>query len=307
MGQFLCVRIMQMNQVDIAVFDFDFDLTWWAVFVNANEQVYSRYGGRDARDPEGRMSVAGLKNTMRQVLLMHQQQKDVAPPAHTPKRPAELFGKGGGKGCIHCHHVWEGLHKLDRQKAGKSFNVDSLFVYPLPENIGLVLDIDQGNKINKVTDGSAAQKAGLRPGDFIAAVEQVKTYSQGDVMYALNKLPWEGKATLQFVRDGRSLLATVDLAGGWRKTNLSWRKSLEKEKTKPDFKAQVEADAGAVGRPQIEGGPPPSEASEPGPEGAPSDSPFAKKGWLVPAVGFAVGAPVLAGGVWLGVRRTRKK
>jgi hypothetical protein len=36
-----------MRGVDLTTFDFDYDLTWAAFFMNANEHIYGRYGGRD--------------------------------------------------------------------------------------------------------------------------------------------------------------------------------------------------------------------------------------------------------------------
>ena len=34
--------------MDLRRFEFDFDLTWYAFFLNADETIYGRYGGRDA-------------------------------------------------------------------------------------------------------------------------------------------------------------------------------------------------------------------------------------------------------------------
>src|SRR5438552_4228565 len=60
-----------MRGVNLDVFDFDFDLTWAAFFLSPDEMVYGRYGGRDARSPDSRLSLAGLRYAMAQALAAH--------------------------------------------------------------------------------------------------------------------------------------------------------------------------------------------------------------------------------------------
>lgn len=42
--EFVKVRVVKMNGVDIGLFQFDFDLTWMCFFMNANGFIYGRYG-----------------------------------------------------------------------------------------------------------------------------------------------------------------------------------------------------------------------------------------------------------------------
>ena len=58
--QFVCVRITQMNGVNLRRFDFDYDVTWNGFFLDEDLNVYSRYGGRDDGEPEDRLSKASL-------------------------------------------------------------------------------------------------------------------------------------------------------------------------------------------------------------------------------------------------------
>ena len=46
-GDFVLVRILNMRGVNLNVFDFDYDMTWAALFLNAQEKVLGRYGSRD--------------------------------------------------------------------------------------------------------------------------------------------------------------------------------------------------------------------------------------------------------------------
>jgi hypothetical protein len=43
-------------------------------FFSADEQVYARYGGRDAESADSRQSLEGLRYTMASVLKMHSRQ-----------------------------------------------------------------------------------------------------------------------------------------------------------------------------------------------------------------------------------------
>jgi hypothetical protein len=218
-----------MNDVDLSVFQFDFDLTWMAFVMDSNERVYSRYGGRDSQSPDGRLSIAGLKSTLRRVLEFNEKQpRKLNTPPHKPTFPSDLFDVKGK--CLHCHQVWEGIRRQERQ--AKRFNPESLFVYPLPENIGLTLDVTDGNKVVSVAAGSAGQRAGIKPGDALETVHNVRVFSQGDVMWALHNSPAEGNISVKYLRDGKTRTVQLKLAAGWKHTNLAWRPSMHKEKGK---------------------------------------------------------------------------
>src|SRR5438093_12015904 len=66
--KFVLVRLTKIEGVDLRLFEFDYDLTWIVFFLNADEQIYGRYGGRDAASAESRISLAGLRNAMQAAL-----------------------------------------------------------------------------------------------------------------------------------------------------------------------------------------------------------------------------------------------
>lgn len=208
------------------MFKFDYDLTWMCFLLDANDRIYSRYGGRDSGHSEARLSVAGLKYTMKQVLQDHQPPREFVTPKQ-PTLPRDLFAVKG-KGCMHCHNVWEGLRRQARTDG--TFTRESLYVYPLPENIGLKLDVSAGNKVLAVTPKSAGARAGIKPGDLLAEVHGTKIRSQCDVMHALHAAPLEGKFDVRWQRDGMPQQATLDVSRGWKVTDLSWRASMRREK-----------------------------------------------------------------------------
>ena len=50
--QFVAVRQVEMKWVDLSQFQFDYDLNWAAMFVNADDTVYASYGNQSAADAD---------------------------------------------------------------------------------------------------------------------------------------------------------------------------------------------------------------------------------------------------------------
>lgn len=224
--QFVCVKRTSLHDVNLRVFDFDYDLTWWAFLIDANERVYSRFGGSGDGDPASRLSVAGLKYTLRLVLNEHKRHgNDPAPDPVAAVRPVDLFGMKGK--CMHCHQVNERFYKRDKARATQW---DKLRFLPLPENLGLTLSIDAGNRVSQVAADSPADQAGIRPGDVLQRIENVAILSQGDAMWALKSAPMDGRLRVSLVREGSPREAVVALSPGWKAVDLSWRRSLAKLK-----------------------------------------------------------------------------
>jgi hypothetical protein len=226
--QFVLARLERITGVDLQLFEFDYDLTWMAFFLNAEEKVYGRYGGRDAKSTDARLSLVGLRFALESALEKHKKDPK-AKREDRPEKPllAEQYAaakKLGARECIHCHQVYE-FRRFDAKQAG-SFKREDLWVYPLPENVGLVLDNDQGNTVRTVTADSAAAKAGLRAGDVLQTLNGFSVASSGDVQHALHRGPPKGELPLAWQRDGKPMTAKLQLAEGWRKTNWTWRPSM---------------------------------------------------------------------------------
>ena len=64
---------------------------------------------------------------------------------------------------MHCHQVKERLN-ANLKRTGK-WTRDLAWRYPLPENLGITLDVDRGNIVKKITVKSPAAAAGVRVGD----------------------------------------------------------------------------------------------------------------------------------------------
>lgn len=236
---FVCVRITRMNRVNLRRFQFDYDTTWNAFFLDAKLNVYSRYGGRDEGEPEDRFSKPSLLQTMREVLDVHARSKTVAKPARSRLyqpvdpgvfRPEDIpLLKRSHQGCVHCHQVRE-YQFLQLAHDGK-FTRRRLYDWPLPENVGLVFDRSHGHRVDRLLKDSAALRAGLKPGDVVSRVNDVPVHSEYDLRWALGRAKDGKPIRLQAVRksrDGRSRTITVELhpPKNWRETEIGWRKSL---------------------------------------------------------------------------------
>jgi hypothetical protein len=227
-----------MNGVDLARFEFDYDTTWQAFFLDAELSVYSRYGGRDENSPDGRLSKESLLTTMHEVLEVHERRKggagladdfQPAPPARTTPEDIPLL-KASHQGCVHCHQVQE--YRILQSFHDKKFSQEQLFGYPLPENLGVRFDRSHGHRVEKLIEGSPATQAGLAAGDVVIRVGDVPVHSEQDLRWALHRAPKEDRPTLTFVRNSegnsppRTLTVQLALGPGWRQAELGWRKSL---------------------------------------------------------------------------------
>lgn len=200
------------------------DQTWYAFFLNAEETIYGRYGGRDASDPEGRLSLRGLRYALERAWAAHQQPPSPIALAGPPLVAENYPAAQRHRGCIHCHNVNE-FRRAAEQAAG-TWQPESRWVYPLPENIGIVFDIHQGDRVHAVVPHSPAQQAGLQPADRLLRLNGYSIASLADVSYALHKAPARGHIVVLWERHGQQHSAVVQLQHGWRKTNITWRPSL---------------------------------------------------------------------------------
>jgi predicted metalloprotease with PDZ domain len=219
-----------MRGVNLNVFDFDYDLVWAALFMNADETIYGRYGSRDAASADQHLSLAGLRYALREALAAHGRARTEKPPAAPPmvrtvdRYPAAKRLKENA--CIHCHQAYD-FHR-EELRATSQWQRDEVWVYPLPENVGLSLEVDQGNRVQAVAPHSPAARNGVKKGDTLMSVNGIRVASLADVQYALHRAPARGPIAVTWQHDGKTRAAEWLLAEGWRQTDISWRASTRR-------------------------------------------------------------------------------
>jgi serine protease Do len=221
-----------MRGLDLTIFDFDYDLSWFALMLTANGQVLGRFGGRDAETPAKYQTLAGLRYSLQDALSRYAEsakEKPTTKPMYAEDYPAAA--KKPPNSCIHCHHVYE--FRRDHLQSQGRWKVEEVWVHPQPGKIGLTLDLEQGNIITHVQPQSPAAKIRVRAKDQLRRINGIPIASIADVQYALHKAPAKGKLTISWQRGAIVIEDQLSLAENWRKTDVSWRWSLKSMSPSP--------------------------------------------------------------------------
>lgn len=248
MGEFVCVRLIQANSLDLRTFQFDYDQSFAVFFLRDDRTIYGRYGTRSARpkDAAKDISIAGLAAALEAALVLHRDfpknaealaaKTGPAPRFAIPEKypalsefQAELNYAAEGqlaRSCIHCHQIGDAERKLVRDE-GRPIPERLLFPYPMPQVVGLELDPEKRATVARVADGSPAAKAGLRPGDELVSADGQPLVSIADFQWVLHQAGGEATIPLVVKRDGgEGSKITLRLPEGWRRgSGISWRVS----------------------------------------------------------------------------------
>ncbi|MFO0958107.1 MAG: Trx7/PDZ domain-containing (seleno)protein [Isosphaeraceae bacterium] len=246
LDQFVRVRIVGTNGLDLSLFQYDTDQSFAVFLLNADGTIYGRFGTRSHRTEWlGDVSLKGMARALQGALDLHanypQNAKNLAgkrggpPEVASPELFPSLRDKYGAKldydgnvvkSCIHCHQIGDAQRELYRGR-GEAIPERVLFPYPHPKSIGLKLDPSEKARIKEVEPDSWAAKAGFRDGDDIESMNGQPLLSMADVQWVLHQTPAGGGDILAEVRRGGSeQTLTLRLPGGWRRQgDLSWRVS----------------------------------------------------------------------------------
>ncbi|MBI3465369.1 MAG: PDZ domain-containing protein, partial [Planctomycetes bacterium] len=100
-----------------------------------------------------------------------------------------------------------------------------IWEYPLPENIGLTMDLDDGQRVQSIKPHSPAARAGLQPGDQLVTLNGQRLISQADIQWVLHQSPVETQLAATVRRDGTMTQKTIAMNGPWKESDLTWRAS----------------------------------------------------------------------------------
>ncbi|MEC8554729.1 MAG: Trx7/PDZ domain-containing (seleno)protein [Planctomycetota bacterium] len=237
--KFVSVRQVEMKGVDLTRFQFDHDLNWAGMFLNADGTVYARYGTQSAAGADAFNSVKGLVSTMNQVLELHADYPnnkalftDKIPPQKEWKTPRDLpmldpklmkEAQTTRSHCIHCHNIHDAENELWEHT--DSLSNERLWRYPYPSNLGVKISVRDGRTITEIMPNSSAEKAGLRAGQEIDQVKGQVITSVADFQWFLHHLkPSAGQRVDVRLADGST--ASMTTSKDWKETDISWRASI---------------------------------------------------------------------------------
>ncbi len=228
LSQYVTVRITRMDNIDIALFERDWHNTLYFFILNAEEQIYLRYGGRDDRAVDSYLNLNSLKLALEKGLDLHQEWKaGRLPPKPRPKPDYPrnyplLIERTVGRGsCVECHLIadYQALHK---ERAGTLDKIRDMYVSPDIRAIGIHLDVPNGLRVERA-EGPAAE-AGLRAGDTISHVEDAPVYTFADLQHEYDKVDRDARqARISVEREGARVELAVALPARFWLTNLVHR------------------------------------------------------------------------------------
>jgi serine protease Do len=240
--KFVCVRIVKGNGLDLSLFQYDYDLSFAAFFMNADKTIYGRFGTRASLEKaESEITLEGFRKAMQTALDWHSEyplnkeqfagkrgaavrfgKPEEMPPLKNYRSELDYQGKVA-QSCIHCHQIRDAERRLLRE-ANQPIPDEVLYPYPMPDTLGIKLDPEHLATIQKVAPGSVAEKSGFRAGDKLLSLGGQALLSIADVQWVLHATPAPGELEAVVERGGRQGKLKLPLAAGWRKQgDISWR------------------------------------------------------------------------------------
>jgi serine protease Do len=150
--QFVCVRVINANALDLGRFQFDYDLSLSTLFFNGDGTVYGRFASWTHQRDKADRSTAGFRAALEGVLEIHKsypanqaalagkQGKDM--PYKVPVEFPELAKKYGrnldweGKvagSCVHCHMIGE-AYRWHYRNQGQPLPMELIYPMPTPRD-----------------------------------------------------------------------------------------------------------------------------------------------------------------------------
>ena len=181
-----------MDRIDVGLFDFDWHHSIYFFIVSPDEQIYLRYGGRDAASADSYLHLDSFELALRAGLEEHERWVAGALPARP--RPPPFFARElerlrvqelqRGR-CVECHMIGD-YRAAAREREGTLDKRREMFRSPNIRDLGIHLDVPKGLAV-KLAEG-AALTAGLLPGDLIVNFGGQRVLTFGDLLYVYDGL-----------------------------------------------------------------------------------------------------------------------
>jgi hypothetical protein len=238
--------------MDIALFDRDWNNAIYFFIMNADEQIYMRYGGRDSASPDTYLNLESLELALARGLELHGlylEGKLARSPRPKPISPRELpllvertYARNA---CVECHLIGD-YWNLQREQEGTLDKLAHLYRSPDIRVLGIYLDVPKGVVVKEAHGAAAA--AGLRPGDRITALNGTPVWTFGDLQYHYDKVDRSARQIrLAAERGGQSVELAVHLPARWWWTDLRFRQSSVEPRTYFESLPLSEADRRSQG------------------------------------------------------------
>jgi hypothetical protein len=226
--QYVCARITRMDDIDVGLFDRDWNNTIYYFVMNGDEQIYMRYGGRDARAPDSYLNLSSLELALDQGLELHRRyQQDGLKKTERPKPlfPREIsllvertFARSA---CVECHLIGD-YQNIQRELDGKLDKLTHMYRSPDIRTLGIYLDVPTGLVVKEVRD--AVQTAGMKPGDRITKLNGTLVWTFGDLQYHYDQVPRNsGRIQITVERGEAEIDLPITLPERWWWTDLTFR------------------------------------------------------------------------------------
>ena len=228
------MRVTDMTGIDIGLYDYDRHFSIYFFAVSPDEQIYLRYGGRDARSADSYLDLDSLVLALEAGLEQHRRWETGELPKTlrpAPKfardieslRNAEMNPDGTPVGrCIECHMIGD-YEVVEKETAGTLDKPRDMFRSPDVREIGIHLDVPKGLVVAEATEAAAA--GGLLAGDAILAIDDASVLTFGDFLHAYDRLDRSSPGlSLLVERQGARVELDVDLPPRWWAQELGYRR-----------------------------------------------------------------------------------
>ncbi len=230
LDQYVCVRITRLDNIDVGLFEHDRNNAIYFYALNADEQIYLRYGGRDSASAETYLQADSLLAALKQGLDLHRRYlagdlPKIPRPKPIMPREIPLLVKRtfDNHQCVECHLVQD-FQNMHRELDGTLDPLTDLYKSPDIKTLGIFLDVPQGLVVREAK--GAAIAGGLQAGDRIAALNATNVYTFGDLQYRYDQVNRQAaQLNLTVDRAGKPVNLTIDLPIRWWWTDLRFRQS----------------------------------------------------------------------------------
>jgi PDZ domain len=217
-----------MDDVDIGLFDRDWNNTLYYFIMNSDEQIYMRYGGRDSRSTDAYLNLSSLELALERGLELHgryqrgELKRTERPQPRFPREIPLLVERTYKRNnCVECHLIGD-YQNIHREQDGKLDKLTHLYRSPDIKTLGIHLDVPKGLVVKEVRD--AVEAAGMKAGDRITGLNGTPVWTFGDLQYHYDKVQRNAeRIQITVDRDGKSIDLSIVLPERWWWTDLTFR------------------------------------------------------------------------------------